>query len=338
MMTEIKLTQLPVIEHDLVTVGRMVDERLLKLNLANLVATEETIKSMKALRADLNNEFKEFEGQRKVLKDVLMKPYNEMNTVYEEEVSEKYKMATNILKDKIGEFENRIKDEKRQEVEDYFNELVSVKNIDFLTFPMLKMDINLSTTTKKYKEEVSDAVERVKSDLELIGMQQYKAEMLVEYKKDLNISRAIREVADRKEAERKEIERQEQAELDRRTKILINECNMLHRQFVKAYVNIIDETISVTSEWLRTASKDEFSNRVSEIKAVIAQQRKEPISTTLTHQEPLKAPEVVTSTNTTAPIQKEEILTARFQVSGTYTQLKALNEYIKHNDLNYINI
>ena len=272
-MGEIKLITLPVIEHDLVTVGRMVDERLLKLNLANLVATDETIKSMKALRADLNNEFKEFEGQRKVLKDVLMKPYNEMDAIYKEEVSEKYKMATDILKDKIGEFENRIKDEKRAEVEEYFTELVSVKNIDWLTFQMLKMDINLSTTVKKYKEEVSDFVERVKSDIDLIGMQQYKAEMLVEYKKDLNISRAIREVADRKEAERKETERQQQQEIDRRAKVLAYECNMLHREFVKAYVNIIDETIAVPFEFLRTASKEDFAARVSEIKTVIAQLR-----------------------------------------------------------------
>lgn len=334
-MGEIKLITLPVIEHDLVTVGRMVDERLLKLNLANLVATDETIKSMKSLRADLNNEFKEFEGQRKVLKDVLMKPYNEMDAIYKEEVSDKYKMATDILKDKIGEFENRIKDEKRQEVEEYFTELVSVKNIDWLTFPMLKMDINLSTTVKKYKEEVSDFVERVKSDIDLIGMQQYKAEMLVEYKKDLNISRAIREVADRKEAEKKEIERQEQQEADRRAKVLAYECNMLHREFVKAYVNIIDETIAVPFDFLRTASKEDFAARVSEIKTVIAQQRKEPVSTTLTPApEPLKAPEVVT----TPTIQKEEILTAKFQVSGTYTQLKALNEYIKQNNLIYINL
>ena len=334
-MGEIKLITLPVIEHDLVTVGRMVDERLLKLNLANLVATDETIKSMKSLRADLNNEFKEFEGQRKVLKDVLMKPYNEMDAIYKEEVSDKYKMATDILKDKIGEFENRIKDEKRQEVEDYFNELISVKNIDWLTFQMLKMDINLSTTVKKYKEEVSDFVERVKSDVDLIEMQQYKAEMLVEYKKDLNISRAIREVADRKEAEKKEIERQEQQEADRRAKVLAYECNMLHREFVKAYVNIIDETIAVPFDFLRTASKEDFAARVSEIKTVIAQQRKEPVSTTLTPApEPLKAPEVVA----TPTIQKEEILTAKFQVSGTYTQLKALNEYIKQNNLIYINL
>lgn len=91
----------------------MVDERLLKLNLANLVATDETINPWNHFRADLNSEFKEFEGQRKVLKDVLMKPYNEMDLIYKEEVSEKYKLATDILKDKIGEFENRIKDEKK---------------------------------------------------------------------------------------------------------------------------------------------------------------------------------------------------------------------------------
>ena len=72
-MSEIKLKVLPVIEHDLVKVGNLVDKRLAQLNVANLVATDETIQSLKTLRADLNKELKEYEEQRKVVKDLITK-------------------------------------------------------------------------------------------------------------------------------------------------------------------------------------------------------------------------------------------------------------------------
>ena len=111
-MQEIKLTTLPVIEHDLMTVGRMVDERLQMLNISNLVATDDTIQTLKTLRADLNKEFKDFEEQRKVVKDLVMKPYNEMDGIYKQMITDKYKQATETLKDKIGEFENKIKEDK----------------------------------------------------------------------------------------------------------------------------------------------------------------------------------------------------------------------------------
>ena len=75
-MSEIKLKVLPVIEHDLVKVGNLVDKRLAQLNVANLVATDETIQSLKTLRADLNKELKEYEEQRKVVKDLITKPYS----------------------------------------------------------------------------------------------------------------------------------------------------------------------------------------------------------------------------------------------------------------------
>lgn len=329
-MNEIKLIQLPVIQHDLITVGRMVDERLLQLNLANLVATEETIKSMKSLRADLNNEFKEFEGQRKVVKEAILKPYSELDAIYKEEVAEKYKMATDILKDKIGEFENRIKDEKKQEVEDYFNELVKAKNIEWLKFSMLKMDINLSTTTKKYKEEVLSEVERVKSDLDLLTIQQDKAEMLVEYKKDLNVSRAIREVTERKEAERKEKQRLIDAEIEAREMILTRQCNMIRRDFVKSYVNILHDDIYVGYDFIRDATRDEFDARVNQIVRQIKSLEQAQIKP-----ETLKAPEVVVPTTNTTPIEPADLITIAFEVTGTYGQLRQLNQYLKQSGLQY---
>ena len=329
-MQEIKLTTLPVIEHDLMTVGRMVDERLQTLNINNLVATDDTIQTLKSLRADLNKEFKDFEEQRKVVKDLVMKPYNEMDGIYKQMITDKYKQATETLKDKIGEFENKIKEDKTAEIKKYFTELCDAKNATFLKWENTKIEVNLSTSTKKYKEEISEFVERVVSDISLIELQQFSAEMLVEYKKDLNLSRSIREVTERKEAEHSEIERQQQAEYERRSNMLIYECNMIRREFVKAYVNIIEEAIYVPFDFLKTASREEFNARVSEIKIIIASQNKKEEAPT----EKLEAPKEVTAPTKVAET-KPELIKITFDVEGTYNQLKELNSYLKQSGLTY---
>ena len=330
-MSEIKLKVLPVIEHDLVKVGNLVDKRLAQLNVANLVATDETIQSLKTLRADLNKELKEYEEQRKVVKDLITKPYAEMETVYKQMVSDKYKEATDILKDKIGEFENLVKTNKRNEVEEYFNEAVSMFDVEWLTFEMLKMDINLSTSVKKYKEEVAEAIKKVVGDVELIEMQQYAMEMMVEYKKDLNISRSIKEVADRKERERKEIQARIDAEIERREKILTHSCNMIRRDFVKSYVNVIHDELFVSYDTIRNATKEEFEKVVQDAIREMNARRNEKESASA----PLKAPVVVTNITIANTTVGPEIITIQFEVAGTYEQLVSLNNYLKRSGLQY---
>ena len=138
MTTEIKLIQKPIIQHALAEVGMSVTSRLAALNIENLVATDETIKSLKELRADLNKELSEYEGQRKQIKEAVSGPYVEFESVYKTEVSEKFKTAIEVLKDKIGVFENRVKAEKKANVSRYFYELCQSEEIDFLKFDQVK--------------------------------------------------------------------------------------------------------------------------------------------------------------------------------------------------------
>ena len=106
MTKAITLKQNAVIQHDLLNVGKMVDERLEELNIENLVATDDTIRALKTLRTELNKELRDFEEQRKTIKNIVAKPYMDLEEVYKEEVSEKYNNALTILKDKIDEHEN----------------------------------------------------------------------------------------------------------------------------------------------------------------------------------------------------------------------------------------
>lgn len=199
--TQIQLVQTPVIKHALKQVGQSVTDRLTELNIDNLVATDDTVKGLKRLAADLNKELKEYEEQRKFVKEGVMSPYNEFEGIYKAEISEKYKKAIDTLKEKVAVVENRIKAEKEKAVRTYFEELCSNHGIDFVAFEQTGIDINLSTTEKKYKEQVESIVSGILTDLALIETQENKAETLVEYKRLLNVSEAIINVKKRKEAE-----------------------------------------------------------------------------------------------------------------------------------------
>ncbi|MFW5753510.1 MAG: DUF1351 domain-containing protein, partial [Marinilabiliaceae bacterium] len=98
----IVLKQAPVIQHKLEEAGKQVTERIDSLNIDSLVATEETLKSLKDMRAQLNKELKEFEEQRKFVKQGVNKPYLEFESVYKEQISDKYTGAVDKLKEKIG--------------------------------------------------------------------------------------------------------------------------------------------------------------------------------------------------------------------------------------------
>jgi hypothetical protein len=48
------------------------------------------VKTLKDLRAELNKELAEFEGQRKTIKSAILKPYEELENICKIEISEKY--------------------------------------------------------------------------------------------------------------------------------------------------------------------------------------------------------------------------------------------------------
>src|SRR5699024_6602037 len=99
-------------------------------NAKSLVCTEENVKAIKQVRADLNKEFKEVETQRKAVKEQILAPYMQFEEVYKTYISEKYKSADTDLKQKIDSTENELKKQKEQEIKDYFEEYKTANDID----------------------------------------------------------------------------------------------------------------------------------------------------------------------------------------------------------------
>ena len=65
---------------------------------------------------------------------------------------------------------------------------------DFVKFGNVGININLSTSIKKYREEVDAFIAKINDDMNLIETQGEKAQIFVDYKKDLNVARAINDV------------------------------------------------------------------------------------------------------------------------------------------------
>lgn len=198
--------QLPKITEKIKEVGAELDKRLEELNLNSLVCSEETRKSIKELRTKLGTELKNFERQRKDIKEKINAPYDLFNKTYEAEIKSKYQQADLTLKTKIDEVENGLKEKAKKLALECFNEHKASKTVikdNYLSFEELNLSIGLDALTdkgalvKKYKDAIIEKVNNVERDIETINTMEYNSEILVEYLKNKNLSLAIKEVNDR---------------------------------------------------------------------------------------------------------------------------------------------
>lgn len=190
-----KIKQEAIIEEQLKLISDDIQKRVDYAE--KLVCTVYTIKNIKKQRAILRNQFNDLETQRKQVKAEFQAPYLRFEKVYKELISDKYKNADVQLKRKIDNVESELKLQKENNIREYFNEYCESEGIDFIKFEQIGLNINLSATEKSLREHVKSFIDKVKSDIELIQHEDNFAEIMIEYTKHLNVSRAIIEVKER---------------------------------------------------------------------------------------------------------------------------------------------
>lgn len=225
----ILLKQEPIIEYSLLAeVGEAIRTRIADLNLDGQVVTDQTVKSVKDMRAELNKEFAEFEKQRKYIKEAVSKPYQEFEAKYKEFVAKHYNEADDTLKGKIFSFENKLRLEREKELQGYFVELCSAKNIDFVPFGLMHLNITLSASMKSLKTQILEFVSKVEQDIELTktvsDSQEFNDKVMYEYRRSLDINTAINTVKEREQAliaakEKAEAEAKRKAEAEEQTRL-----------------------------------------------------------------------------------------------------------------------
>lgn len=184
--------------------------------------TEDSLKDMKADRADLNKLKKAFEDERKRVKKICMEPY----TKFEQQVKE----ITTLIDEPIGlidsqirEIDERRKAVKREEIEELF------ASIGFQSFVKLDMIwdekwLNATVTLPKIEEQMKSRMYQIGTDVVTISkLPEFKFEAMEVYRKTLDMNQAIQEgqrladiqkrklEAERMEAERKAREAEEAA-------------------------------------------------------------------------------------------------------------------------------
>lgn len=206
----ITIKQLPIIEERLQLIKAEIDAKT--QHVLALDCNDATVKAIKSLRADLNKDFSELEEKRKEVKRAVMSPYERFEKVYTECVTNIYKQTDAILKGRIAIVENAIKANKEKEIRAYYDEYAESLGIDFVPYEKSGITVTLSASTKKLKEQAAAYLDRIADELKLIGTQpqDLQPEILVEYKRTVNVAYSIQTVIERKKAIEEEAERARQ--------------------------------------------------------------------------------------------------------------------------------
>lgn len=172
-----------------------------RLKLAEQMAcTEETKQAAKKLRAELNKEFSEYEAERKERTAEYEKPLKMFKDIYNQYIAEPFRNADIALKVKINDVETLQREEKTLEVKEYADELKQAYSLDWLETERIMPNVTLSASAKSLKAAAKERLDKIKSDIDCIGVIDSSGEMFAEYMDCLDLAMAKIIVERRKKA------------------------------------------------------------------------------------------------------------------------------------------
>ena len=249
----ITLEQLPIIKYHLEQLSIEIKEKVDRAN--SLYVGEQTVKDVKKVRADLNKEFNELETQRKAVKQAIMSKYEEFEEIYKENVSNLYKQADSTLKEKIDKVENQLKLDRENELKEFANQYLESYNVKgFIEYEDIPINVTLSASMKSLKEQILAFIEKVDSDLKLIGMEEYKEEILIEYNRTLDFVDEKTKVIER----HKQIEDLKQQQENIQNKIQEEEKVVEKVEEITAPKEIIEDEEIITVQFTITDTKSKI--------------------------------------------------------------------------------
>lgn len=229
----VKIETLPQIFEQLELLGKFVDEKLEGID--TLECTEENKTMVKSRRAEINNTLKVLEEKRKEIKNNILKPYEMFNEKYEETTKNKLENASQMLGSKINEIEIRQKEEKENELRSFYEEYTQKYNLQELNIPFERVGLNitLSASMKSLKDQITQFTERIDSDLKLIDLEEYREEIMIEYKETLDFANSKMNV----------VTRHRLIEEDRKRREALAEQLKQEQQIVETVEEVLEEEI-----------------------------------------------------------------------------------------------
>lgn len=208
----IVVKQLPIIEERLREKAEEVAERTQFA--CTMACTPDTVIAVKKIRADLNKEFAQYEEARKGVKRQVMAPYEKFEATYKECITGPYSEADKKLRGMVENVEYHLRDEKEKGLRRYYREHLEDAGLDPAdwAFERTGISIILSRSEKSYRSEIKKWVEARAEDIASIRTMEDGDEIMVEYKRCMNLSQAIVTVSTRRAAKEAERAAREQAE------------------------------------------------------------------------------------------------------------------------------
>lgn len=209
----VTILSLPEIETSIDVIIPQIRERSARA--CSLVCTLENKKAIKDVRAGLNKEKTSLSDSFKRAMAAVKAPILEVESKFKVIIAE-YAKADSELAAKITAVEDEVKAQKREELEEFFNETAAAAEVDFIKFDTVIPKINLSESVKRYKDKIKGFFDRVQRDTDMIAQQENADEIMIEYQKSLDLSSAMLTVQSRKkrieQAQKRREEQREQAE------------------------------------------------------------------------------------------------------------------------------
>lgn len=161
----------------------------------NVVYTDNSITDAKKDRANLNKFKDVIETERKRIKNLCMKPYNDFEA--------KVKVLTGLIDEpilaidtQVKSYEQKKKDAKKAEIEAFFTANIG-DLIELLPLDSVFSDkwLNATVSLKSVQEEIKQKIEKVNFDLKTIKdlKSEYELTLIDTYLKTLDVSEALRE-------------------------------------------------------------------------------------------------------------------------------------------------
>lgn len=226
----VKIESMAVIKSQLDEVEKLIDEKvkdipkiLKKIKEMSFNEQEDEKNDIKKYQQYLSNLQKQLEDKRKEIKKEINKPYEEFNEYYNNGVYTKLDGGIQQLKEVINEIEGLQKDEKKCELELFAKEYIKVNNLEnIMSFDDIPLNITLSASMKSLKEEAKRFIEDVANDIDLIRLEEYGDEILLEYKKTFDFTKSKLDVLTRKKQleEIKKQQEERQLQFDEEEKIV----------------------------------------------------------------------------------------------------------------------
>lgn len=277
--------------------------------------TDEQIKDAKKDRSTLNAMKKAISDRRIQVKKAFMEPC----TQFETEVNEVVALIDKPIKmidGQIKEYEERVKNEKKQALEDYFEE-IALDLEGVLTFDRVfdQRYLNATVSLNKAKTDIRGKVERVNTDLNTLDSLDAEYRMFARdvYMKTFDMSKAMAEISRLQELKKREEERIRKEE----------EAKAVREAEAKAAESISesDEIVQKTEESVQNPVEN-----VTQTAEIV----NEPPKSVTEPEEKVRPVDSIDVPDTSAAVPEEDTkqYKASFTVYGTKAEIMGLKQYM----------